>query len=377
MTAALLFGSFFLFAVLTLLASTSAMSAQRLTRSSIRMASSIKVTSYNVLSSQLAGENHFKACKPEWLNAKYRLGVVKEKLESEVKDKAIICLQEISHDWTGALHPFFAAHGYHFVTGLYGNKFNGYMGCGIAVPNDKYDIVDVDITRIADTKRQPRKDKPNFVQKLLRDLQKTFMKFVIMIGLMKAKVDLWDNVLYRSNQMLCMRLKSKTGVRKPFVVGTYHMPCMFKLPAVMVTHCALSAQHIQRFAKADPFIYTGDFNIKPDSSMYELMTKGKIEKNHPDYPENVEGDTWAPDLSPPLKSAYVTANGAEPDFTNYAKVQDQETFIETLDYLFYSPGWEVKSVKDLPPRGEVPGPLPNEAEPSDHILISAEMSLLE
>jgi endonuclease/exonuclease/phosphatase family metal-dependent hydrolase len=47
----------------------------------------------------------------------------------------------------------------------------------------------------------------------------------------------------------------------------------------MVTHCALSAQHIQRFAKADPFIYTGDFNIKPDSSMYELMTKGKIEKN--------------------------------------------------------------------------------------------------
>jgi 2',5'-phosphodiesterase len=82
-------------------------------------------------------------------------------------------------------------------------------------------------------------------------------------------------------------------------------------------------------------------------------------------------------LSPPLKSAYATANGAEPDFTNYAKVQDQETFIETLDYLFYSPGWEVKSVKDLPPRGEVPGPLPNEAEPSDHILISAEMSLLE
>lgn len=46
----------------------------------------------------------------------------------------------------------------------------------------------------------------------------------------------------------------------------------------MVTHCALSAQHIQKFAKADPFVYVGDFNIKPDSSMYALLTQGTIEK---------------------------------------------------------------------------------------------------
>lgn len=46
----------------------------------------------------------------------------------------------------------------------------------------------------------------------------------------------------------------------------------------MITHCALSAQHIQKFAKTDPFVYVGDFNIKPDSSMYDLLTKGAIEK---------------------------------------------------------------------------------------------------
>jgi endonuclease/exonuclease/phosphatase family metal-dependent hydrolase len=45
----------------------------------------------------------------------------------------------------------------------------------------------------------------------------------------------------------------------------------------MVTHCALSAQHIQRFAKNDPFVYLGDFNIKPDSSMYQLLTQGTLE----------------------------------------------------------------------------------------------------
>lgn len=48
--------------------------------------------------------------------------------------------------------------------------------------------------------------------------------------------------------------------------------------AVMVTHCALSAQHIQKFAKNDPFVYVGDFNIKPDSSMYALLTEGTIDK---------------------------------------------------------------------------------------------------
>ena len=45
----------------------------------------------------------------------------------------------------------------------------------------------------------------------------------------------------------------------------------------MVTHCALSAQHIQRYAKEDPYVYVGDFNIKPDSSMYKLLTEGEID----------------------------------------------------------------------------------------------------
>jgi len=49
----------------------------------------------------------------------------------------------------------------------------------------------------------------------------------------------------------------------------------------MVTHCALSAQHIQKFAKNDPFVYVGDFNIKPDSSMYALLTEGTIDKKVP------------------------------------------------------------------------------------------------
>lgn len=68
-------------------------------------------------------------------------------------------------------------------------------------------------------------------------------------------------------------------------------------------------------------------------------------------------------------------NGNEPDFTNFAKVQDDPIFCETLDYIFLSKDWEVKEVEDLPHRDKVTGPLPNKDEPSDHILISATVSL--
>lgn len=74
-----------------------------------------------------------------------------------------------------------------------------------------------------------------------------------------------------------------------------------------------------------------------------------------------------------MESAYVTKNGCEPDFTNYAKVQEQPVFIATLDYIFQSEGWSVDAVENLPNRDSIVGPLPNKDEPSDHLLISAQL----
>ena len=51
---------------------------------------------------------------------------------------------------------------------------------------------------------------------------------------------------------------------------------MFREPKVMMAHCALSAQHLSKFAGGLPFVYCGDFNIKPESSMYGMMTEGRI-----------------------------------------------------------------------------------------------------
>jgi mRNA deadenylase 3'-5' endonuclease subunit Ccr4 len=195
------------------------------------MTSNIKLTTYNVLSSHLSEATHFTACKPEFLDPAYRLKSLKTKLDAEMNDKAVICLQEVSHKWAGALHPYFSARGYHLITACYGAKFNGYMGVAVAVPTSEYDIVDVDVTRVSDTKRMQRKPKPGYFQTIFNTVSKFLNTLALQIGLRKPAFDFWDNVLYRTNQMICVRLKGKGVQDKPFVVGTYHMPCMFRNPS--------------------------------------------------------------------------------------------------------------------------------------------------
>lgn len=277
------------------------------------MSNSLRVTTYNVLSNHLAAPNYFTSCQPQYLDGNYRLNKLKQKLTTEMEKEAIVCLQEISTSWAGQLHTFFSKNNYYLVTGLYGNKFNGYMGIGIAVPLQKYNIINVDITRIADTKYLPRKPSPGLTVKILLKFKNLFFQIGKLLGFFKDNYDdLWENVTYKTNQMISIRLQPKTitntvedtvetiekSVEKSvdnsistdtvekidnnsnntFVIGTYHMPCMFKLPSVMVSHCALSAQHLHKFANGDPYLFLGDFNIKPDSIMYKLMTTGDISK---------------------------------------------------------------------------------------------------
>jgi 2',5'-phosphodiesterase len=56
-------------------------------------------------------------------------------------------------------------------------------------------------------------------------------------------------------------------------------------------------------------------------------------------------------------------------------VREDPEFIDTLDYIFVSKEWNVDSVLQLPTRAEGKGPFPNEAEPSDHLQLSASLSL--
>ena len=149
---------------------------------------------------------------------------------------------------------------------------------------------------------------------------------------------------------------------------------MFQCPPVMTIHCALSTQFIQRFAGNLPYIFVGDFNIKPNSSTYNLLTQGTMEAANPDLPPVLTGSDWKVDVKP-MRSAYKESLGNEPEFTNFAKSRDSDTFIDTLDYIFLSNEWKVESTDPLPDKASAVGPYPTEEEPSDHLLLASSLKL--
>lgn len=95
----------------------------------------------------------------------------------------------------------------------------------------------------------------------------------------------------------------------------------------------------------------------------------------PARPINETDDQWSLKVNP-LRSAYKEWHGHEPAFTNWAQVKQEVPFKDTLDYIFISPQWTVLGTAPLPNEATNSGPLPTEHEPSDHLLISADLSFV-
>jgi len=341
----------------------------------------VRVVSYNVLSSHLASPSHFTTLDPTHLEASNRLPLIFQKLEDEItKGKnTIVCLQEVSYDWASAFHTWFANRGYHFITGLYGKRFNGYMGVGVAYPTQVYETLDVDISRLSDKRigGWPVEPEPSTTTKVWNGISSLWKVPLQTVGLASSpERDHWEISENRFNVLVTATLRDKTS-GKSFCVGNYHMPCCFYAPMVMSIHSEMAARHVQEIAskKNVPFVLAGDWNITPQSPTYKLMTTGVLEKKDETYPSTKYDMEWAPTIQP-MRSAYAVA-GSEPDFTNYARVQENEPFIDTLDYIFLSKEWKVASVKEIMNRVDVNGPFPNAKEPSDHVLIAADLELGE
>lgn len=252
-------------------------------RRSILEALNTNIATYNVLSSKLSDQSSLPHAKEEHLLAPKRFLLLKKKLQTEIDKRSIICLQEVSNDWAGELHTFFSKQGYHILTGLYGNRANGYMGVAIAIPLDKYDVVEIDIKKIGDSKRATvpsRVESKGFWNGAVSRITKTLEAAKNIWGgegYVETENSFWDWVKKRENQMICVRLQSKMDPAESFVVGTYHMPCAYTNPELMVAHCALSVQHIERFSRGMAFVYAGDFNFRPFTTMYSMMTQGHLD----------------------------------------------------------------------------------------------------
>ena len=383
---------------------------------STRSAALLRVVSYNVLSSHLAAPSHFITYDPKHLDASARLPKVLSKLQAEMDDESrgssgssstIFCLQEVSYDWAGELHTFFASHGYHVVTGLYGKPFNGYMGVLTAYPISKLETVAVDISRLSDTyenwPEQP--EPPGVISTVLSKLASAPRKLLGMLGQQQdAEECHWRMARRRFNVLLTVSLRDKQSGQK-FCVGNYHMPCAYYAPYVMTMHGDMCLAHVQRLASAGaasaaaaaaggssgngnndtidrccPYVLAGDFNFKSCDPVYRLLTTGELDpEDCPLPPSHQTSHEWKPTIQEAVRSVYEEVSGGrEPDFTNFARVGEDEPFIDTLDYIFVSPtgtGVQIDSVKKLPHRDGAGGPFPNENEPSDHLLIAADLSI--
>lgn len=341
-----------------------------------------RVVSYNILSSSLAAPSHFPECKPLDLEGSTRLKRVLMKLEAPVASRSIICLQEVSLAWSGELHHFFSSRGFHLMLASHGSHFSGYMGEGLAFPLDLYDPLELRIERLTDTMKWPNRQKATGFFAGLAEFQSRVSRATQI--LLNSKPNRfrhrqpWDHARGRNNRFIFARLKSRTNGAR-ICVANYHMPCVYWSPPVMMIHAALVVRNFQVLCEGDDGILAGDFNIKPTDSSYDMIIKGEVDEKNGDYPSSTPDGTpaskWFPRPLGPMKSAYKEVLGQEPDFTNYAKVENQPMFIETLDYLFCTLDLDVVDVLRLPNRDAVQGPFPDATEPSDHVMIGATLRL--
>lgn len=340
----------------------------------------VRVVSYNVLSTHLASPSYYTTLNPDHLEASNRLSKILQKLDDEINTSknCVICLQEVSYDWAGAFHTFFANKGYHMVTGLYGRKFNGYMGVALAFPMESYETISIDISNLSDKRKSdwPKAPTLTLTSKLFQNFNTLWSIPMKVLGLFsEPKEDHWSFSARRSNVLLTATLKEKsTG--HTFCIGNYHMPCAYYMPMAMTIHAEMAAKHVQDIAASNklPFILAGDWNIKPSSETYQMMTSGQLLPDDPTFPTSKHGVHWECTMEA-MRSAYTDFNGKEPDFTNYSRCKEQEPFIDTLDYIFLSKEWKVTGVKPIVQRDEAGGPFPNADEPSDHVLIRADLEL--
>ncbi|CAF1242255.1 unnamed protein product [Didymodactylos carnosus] len=126
-------------------------------------------------------------------------------------------------------------------------------------------------------------------------------------------------------------------------------------------------------ASGQDLILAGDFNMKPTEIPYQMLTQKEYVGLHlsesPTYKT-----AYRPDVEKVLKSAYVEKNGAEPVYTNFVDTQRSPNFYATLDYIFFAGNLMVENVLELPDH-PVSKSYPDEAHPSDHLMIAATFRL--
>lgn len=291
----------------------------------------ITVVSFNVLCPQLADQAHFPRCTPRALDPQRRLDLVRDQLRAWMRAGHIICLQEVSRAWAADFTVLTTAAGYACVHAGYGPPRQGYMGVLTAWPRDRYELLDCNTDRLADSLRlsPPAPAQPSVWRRWSDWLWST----------PPPAKDAVTLTCERYNRALSLRFKSSDG--RPFGVVNYHMPCQWTNQDFMTQHVKMLLRAARvRFLDA-PYVVAGDFNIRPGTPAWDAMSAA----------------AWLGALSGPA-------------WTCWADTPRGGAFQDQLDYVIPF-GFREERLVDTALPAE--GPLPTLEWPSDHVPIIKEL----
>ncbi len=389
----------------------------------------IHICSFNILTQIFVQNQQFnkKYTEEEIIKYKtneYRMNLVKEHLNKEIRKNSIICLQEVPLTWinsesvdvtnldekfllTNNLEIFFTNNNYNFVANNYGSSYSGNMGVLIAFPKNIYKMVNkletvpINYVKPLSTNNDLSLDSSStlsytsdsvldstsindFFEKTNEEIETMSSEEKSLYDIKLSNYETWKSLRTRKNIIIILQLTDiSTSIK--FCVGTYHTPCNFQNQKFMQLANLFAAQSIQIFAGGLPYIFAADLNTQPNTPSYNILVGNEIKSNEKPEKET-DTDDWVPIMIPPLLSAYFIKNKKEPRATNDGYQISQNTdgtcrdsgrFIGTLDYIFLSDDrFKVIGVKNLDNIfTKKNGPYPSKEEPSDHVLISANLLL--
>ena len=337
-----------------------------------------------VLSPDLAPPCSFPRNARENVVGTFRFERLLLKLKTHVEARDIICLQEVNREWYSRLCVFFENSRYFVQFSGYGSARTGYMGVLVAWNTNDFSLTDSSIVRIGDALTD--EDVPPDLREAspvpqqfqsVYDRLRALYYWIRREDAPKEPKSVIKAAMERDNcaVFVCLRpTRNQAGVPALFWVGTYHMPCVYgsrKKEAVAWAHVkgirrlCVECMHLRWPGAATiPLILAGDFNCTPSSVAYDMMTTR-------DTPDGLKFTRYVSMCSSlPCVSAYKCTHGEEPPFTNNAWPDYlPDKFRETLDYIFIAGSIRAESVGDLATHSNEL--LPNQYEPSDHLLLKA------
>lgn len=339
--------------------------------------SQVKVITYNLLSPKWCNQTDFLNYPiPEDLEPTTRKTRTFKLLESFMNfsnnPQPIICLQEISPDWKGALELLFAKHDYSFFNISY-----GILGVGIAIPNEFITVTNVEYIHIgeliktntsrkiwqieeeyreAERERKIREESLSFLQKVSLIVKEYTALIPEYIRVIEETI---QQAKWKKNYAIRITLEAS---EKRFIVYNYHMPCTFKKPIIQFLHLSVFKRLILQHHDI-PTIFTGDFNIKPSTDEYNFLVGDQ------DLPESKLVYLPKEDQTDISYLYFKMITGPIVPFTCHSETKFGGYFKDTLDYIFVSNA----NIRLSGPLLETDEKMPNSVCPSDHLPIYADI----